>query len=278
MIRRILLTGLASSTILTIAGCRHCCRTTGPVPRPYLPQPPAGAFLGTPNRAIPPTSVPTSPFPPAPAAVMPDPTPLVPREGNFRPQPAPVVPKTGPEVLFPEPQPPGTPQSVTPIGGQTAEPPRSVPLAPRPEASAELPGRVDIKTGVSAGLRPTSQGFRTLKGEGFRTVAYLHAPGADTTVEKAMIEKEGLTFVALEASAEKLREAVDGVNALVREKAGHPIYVFAPDARGGAVWYVHMRTVDKVEDDVAKVRADRLGLRDDDRTYWLAIQQLLPPR
>ena len=283
MVRRILLSGIAAGTLLTFAGCRHCCRSNGPAPRPYLPPPPAGAFLGTPNRAIPPTSVPTSPFPAPPATVVPADIPPpnlgAPREGNFRPQPAPFLPpKAGPEVLFPDAPPPGAPPVVIPSGGQTAEPPRSIPPAPRPELNAELPGRVEIKTGVAAGLKPTSQGFRELKNLGFRTVAYLHAPGADTSLEKSMIEKEGMTFVVVETSAEKLGESLQMVNALVAEKAGHPIYFFASDARGGAVWYLHLRTVDQTADDFARVRAGQLGLSASDTAYWLAIQKLLPPR
>ena len=283
MIRRILLSVFASGTLLGLAGCRHCCRSCGPAPRPYLPPAPGGGFLNTPTRTIPPTSVPTSPFAPPPGSivpadgVMPPPNLAIPRDGNFRPPPSPFVPRTGPEILFPEPPPAGAPPAFPPAG-RSPEPPLSVRPAPRPEASAELPGFSQLKPGVAAGLRPTSQGFGDLKRDGFRTVVFLHAPGADTSKEQGMTEKEGLTFVAIESSPTNLSDALAKVNARVADVAQHPMYVFADDARGGAVWYLHFRTVDGATDDAAKVRANRLGLSATDTAFWIEIQKLLVTR
>ena len=53
-----------------------------------------------------------------------------------------------------------------------------------------------------------------------------------------MAEDKGLTFAPVEASAEKLGDAVQMVNSLVAEKAGHPIYFFANDARGGRSFWI----------------------------------------
>jgi hypothetical protein len=202
----------------------------------------------------------------------------VPREGNFRPQPAPFDSKMGPEILYPDPQPPGTPRPIFPSSSPTPEPPRVVPLTPRPTATAELPGFVPITNNVAAGMRPKMPGFKELKAASYRTVVFLHTPGADTSREKSMADKEGLTFVGVESSPEKLSDALAKVNALVADTGKHPIYFFADDARGGAVWYLYFRTVDNLPNDAAKASAFGLGLSDANTDYWLAIQTILSKR
>lgn len=296
MIRRVLLCALASGTFLGLAGCRHHCRSRcfDREPRPYLPPPPGGAFLGPSGRTIPPTSVPTtpgSPFPPpanlapidpspAPAASPPPPNLGVPGDRSFRPAPVPVPPLPkdgGPEILLPDPPPGGAARPAFPPTGQTPEPPAAQ-MPRRFEASAELPGAAELKPGVVGGQKPTTQGFAELKRKGFRTVAFLQAPGADTSSAKELAERQGLSFVAIESSPEKLADALEKVNALVADRTTHPVYVYAEEGpRSGAVWYLHFRKVDGDAPDVAKLKAGGQGLEDQTnlgKQFWTAIQQV----
>ena len=45
----------------------------------------------------------------------------------------------------------------------------------------------------------------------------------------------------------------------------------------GGLWYLHFRTADQESDEVARMKAARLGLKEDGeaREMWLAIQHLL---
>lgn len=287
MIRRIVLGTLATGALLTAAGCRHCCRSLQREPRPYLPPAPGGAFLGPSGRTtIPPTNIPTQPgtVPPPAAFVPTDPTPPVnPPPANFRPglPPAslnlPPLPKGNQELLLPDPLPGGGRSAFPPSG---SSPGASLdPAPPRPMASAELPGFTELKPGVAAGQKPTTQGFAELKAKNYRTVAFLHAPGADTSSARELAERQGLAFVPIESSPEKLAEALQKLNGLVADRAAQPLYAYADEGpRAGAVWYLHFRTVDADGSEVAKVKAGGLGL---DATsplavqFWTAIQAIM---
>ena len=64
------------------------------------------------------------------------------------------------------------------------------------------------------------------------------------------------------------------------DPAQRPLFVYDRDGRlAGALWYLHFRMVEKVDDVTARARAARLGLRDDgdseQRRIWLAIQKML---
>ena len=61
---------------------------------------------------------------------------------------------------------------------------------------------------------------------------------------------------------------------------GSPLFVY--DQTGvlaGGLWYLHFRTVDRDTDEVARLKAARLGLQSqqnaDNRAMWLAIQRYL---
>lgn len=281
MVRRIVLSAVASGVMLG-AGCRHRCCHTGdaaPGPRPFLPGGPA---------TIPPTNIPITP-PPAtlpPAAV---PGTLPPPELGPSVLPPGTSGRPAPEVLTPDPLPGGPSsrgQSRSPgiLGGpmtgprsRTVEPPvaNKVLLPPTAGPVAGLPGFTRIKEGVAAGRRPTIDGFDGLKRTGYRTAVYLHAAGADVSAVRDMAESRGLAFVAVEATPEKLTDAVDALNRRVADPDARPVYVFDDDGRrAGAVWYVHFRTVDLESPEVARIRARGIGLTDDSE-FWPVIRQLV---
>lgn len=253
---------LASVAILGSAGCRHRChrlfdredrRAFTPAPPP-----PQGGLL------LPPTTLPTTPAP------------LQPGPSGF-PPPANLAPKpSGPEVLYPDPIPSGASKPSTsgllgaPAKPQTAEPPKAA------------PGFTKVKDGLYAGGKPALDGFEALKANGFRTVVFLHGPGADPAAVRDAASTRGLNCVALETTPEALADAAKQFDRLVGDRNARPAYVFA-DApeRAGAVWYLHFRSADAVGDDVARLRAKPLGYggtSDEAKAFALAVQRALETR
>jgi protein tyrosine phosphatase (PTP) superfamily phosphohydrolase (DUF442 family) len=281
VIRRLLIVTFASGLAFA-AGCHHkcchhdaCCRD-GRVP------PGTGSPI-----LLPPAGVPTTPAPGG-GAVVPG---VGPVDVRSYPPPSfdPLRPgaRPAPEVLFPDPL-PGTGSSRgnsgrgvlgTPVGPQTAEPPVSSKVVAAP---AGLPGYVRVKEGLASGRKPTLDGFDALKQAGFRTLIYLHPAGADLSAVKDVAARRGLAFIAIETTPEKLADAVEVFNAVAADKARHPAYVFDDDGvRAGTVWYLHFRTAEAMNDDVARVRAKPLGLTDqgdEARAFAIATQRYLESR
>ena len=284
MLRRvILLSAVAPALVVGAGGCRHkCCRSDGPNPSPFLPSAPGGPFRG--SGTIPPANVPATP---------PTIGPTVPGGGSL-PPPADLSPSGGRETITPDPLPPGgsSSRSVVVPGvlgpplaprAQTAEPPRAGGVQQAGgTVPAGLPDFIQVKDGVAAGGKPELGGFDTLKERGYRGVVYLHGPAADVATVREVAEKKGFTFTAVEATPEKLADALTAFNAAVGERAAKPVYVFAyTPTRAGAVWYAHLRTVDLQSDEVAKIRARGLGLAEDGdeaKAFWVAVQQYLANR
>ena len=268
MTRAITLSVLASALLLGAVGCKHKCRSgcLDREPRPYLP--PGPSVIGGPVPAgstIPPPGVPTAP----PSGLVPGVGP----SGSNRP---------APEVLLPDPL-PGGPSSRSGSPGVLGNPvnPTAEPPIGRP-ATAGLPGFTRVKDGLAAGGKPALDGFDSLKHAGYRTVVYLHAPGADVAKAKDVVESRGMKLVAVETTPEKLAEAFEQFNRTVGDTVGRPAYVYSDEAvRAGAVWYLYFRTVEQQSPEVAKIRAGGLGLSeegDDAKAFWVAIQQYLASR
>jgi protein tyrosine phosphatase (PTP) superfamily phosphohydrolase (DUF442 family) len=139
-----------------------------------------------------------------------------------------------------------------------------------------------VKEGLATGRKPTLDGFDALKQAGFHTVIYLHPSGTDWSAAKEVAAKRGLAFIAIETTPEKLSTAIDQFNATVADTGRHPIYVFDDDGvRAGAMWYLHFRTADSLNDDAARVRARPLGLTDqgeEAKAFALATQHYLESR
>jgi protein tyrosine phosphatase (PTP) superfamily phosphohydrolase (DUF442 family) len=284
MIRRRLILATAASGLLFTASCKHKCCLNDPQnrPSPFRPQAPNSPFL------LPPANVPTAPVPVAPPVT----GPIVPGVGpgpsqNFSSPPSQSA-KPAPEVLLPDPIPGGASRSFSPsnsgqglLGGPT-QPKTEPPLAKPVDATTGLPGFVKVETSLASGRKPTLDGFESLKRAGYRTVVYLHPAGGDVSAARDVAEARGLKFLAIEATPEKLPESLTAFNTAVGDKANRPLYTFDDDGvRTGALWYLHFRTVDAMNDDAARVRARPLGLTsegDEAKAFNLAIQRYLETR
>ncbi|QDU19919.1 protein-tyrosine phosphatase family protein [Urbifossiella limnaea] len=264
MRRKLLLTAVLVAGV--VGGCRHkCCSSSVGTPRPYLPLPPSPGN-------IPPPGVPISPapggqLPPADLGAFPG--------GSAAPR------GPAPEILLPDPVPggksslssPGVLQPPARAPQVTQEPP----VAAGAEPAGGVPGFVRVNPTAASGRRPALDGFDTLKRQGFRSVVYLHAAGADVAAVRDVAEKKGLTFTAIETTPETLPAAATAFDRALLDRSAQPVYVFDDDGlRAGALWYVRFRTADQLSPEVARIRARGLGLTDESdeaRAYWVAIQQ-----
>jgi protein tyrosine phosphatase (PTP) superfamily phosphohydrolase (DUF442 family) len=275
---------------VVLAGCRH-----------HRPEPPP-AYCPPPGRGmtIPPVGIPDGPPPPAP----------VPRgtAPDFGAVPAPAPPPGGSELLLPQ-NPPGRtrseypraqyPQAIPPSRGGAvlgqpdyverprvveAEPPADepAPQSKRPatgdDRASGIPEFTQVKDGVSAGGRPELDGLDWLKARGYKTVVYIRRPGDDDTTDRRQVERRGMAFVSLLVTPDTLtKEWVDEFNRTIGDTGARPVFVYARDqAAAGAVWYLHLRTAEFLTHDEARIRAARLGLKDETSEMFQAAQKVLP--
>jgi protein tyrosine phosphatase (PTP) superfamily phosphohydrolase (DUF442 family) len=232
------------------------------------------------------------PAPPAGALVVPQATPAVPAvppgqvvQGNYS-APSVSEARTGvqePTVRL------APPELSTPgPSAQTTEPPVATPPPavserrdPAPAAPIDIPQFAMARPRVANGLQPFPDGIAWLKGQGYRTVLHVRAPGTDDTAARRQFEKYGLRFVSLEAEPRTLTKAtVDSFNRLVNDEANLPLFVYDKDASvTGGLWYLYFRLMEGTSDEKARGEAARLGFRqeqdDRHRTMWIAVQKLL---
>ncbi|MBO0697871.1 MAG: hypothetical protein J2P46_05730, partial [Zavarzinella sp.] len=167
-----------------------------------------------------------------------------------------------------------------------ADPPPDEPIPPRESrrpATADdratgIPDFNQVKDGVSAGGRPELDGLDWLQARGYKTVVYLRRPGDDDTTDRRQVERRGMTFVSLLVTPDTLtKEWVDEFNRKVGDSGARPVFVYARDpAAAGAVWYLHLRTAEFLTHDEARVRAARLGLKDESSELFQAALKVLP--
>jgi protein tyrosine phosphatase (PTP) superfamily phosphohydrolase (DUF442 family) len=267
MRRRMLL--LASVAVVSAAaGCQHCCwKKDGCCNNP--PPPPIGARIVPPG--VPTTPGPPSALPPATSGFL---------DAPMTPAPAPSG--SGPQVLYPDPYPSGMSRPGAsgtsaiigaPVKPATVEPPKAATVG------AGLTGFTKVKDGLYAGRQPAIDGYDSLKKAGFRTVIYLHGAGADVAAVKDLATTRDLHFIDIEATPETLTVASAQFDRAVSDRLTRPAYVFADEApRAGAVWYLHFRTVDVADPDVARLKAKALGLSEqgqDGTAFAVAIGKVL---
>jgi hypothetical protein len=134
---------------------------------------------------------------------------------------------------------------------------------------------------VTAGLKPSLDGFDWLKEKGYRTVLYVHKPGADDAGDRKQAVKRGLKFVSLEVSpADLSKKVVREFSRIIQDNKGHPLFVYDKDgALAGGLWYLYFRTVLDDSDEAARLKAERLGFKEegdgDHKAMWLAVQKYL---
>jgi protein tyrosine phosphatase (PTP) superfamily phosphohydrolase (DUF442 family) len=110
-------------------------------------------------------------------------------------------------------------------------------------------------------------------------VLHLRRPGEDSATDRKQVEKRGMKYVSMEVSPMLLsKELLDEFNRTVGDAGGYPLFVYDRDgALAGSLWYLHFRTVDGSNDEVARIRAGALGLREDreglHREMWDVTRQ-----
>jgi protein tyrosine phosphatase (PTP) superfamily phosphohydrolase (DUF442 family) len=271
LIRRLLICSALACLFLT--GCKH-----GRFRRDDRPvvQPPRGY-------TIPPTAIPAPagpPIAPPPSESAPPPPGnaelLLPQAppGKIRSDyPAPNGSRSGailgePDVAYPPP--------TTDIGDLSADKPTP---AAKPETTNPIADFVQVKEGVGTGRRPDLDGLDWLKTAGYKTVVFLRGQNDDDTTDRQQVEKRGFQFFSILATPETLTQRwLDEFNNQIGEVAARPIFVYSRDEGiAGATWYLHLRTAEFLTHDEARVRAGRLGLKDETTDIYRAALKLVPP-
>lgn len=285
-----LLAGLVTGMLLAASGCcnsrpRPLCQSqpvAPPSPRPVMPVYPAPAAAPpTFPQAPPPAPPPSSPIPTVPPAPPPTSGVATPQEPIARVenrwQPA----DPGVQLGAPEPystaKPRATPRLYPP--DKTAEPPVGSSATALPVGIPQFASPMD---NVAAGLRPSlDEGLDWLQARGYRTVVHIHLPGEDEAADRKQVEKRGLKYVSFEVSPQTLSKTIVAeFNRRVRDTSGQPVFFYDRDGSlAGGLWYLYFRTLEQFSDDVARIRASALGLREDrdgaHRDMWLAVQKYL---
>ncbi len=316
--------GLVAAIIATLSGCRNgpCRRplrdrlsdrlSDRNPPSLEAPIPPRVLPL----ESIPPTGVPSTPgngaFDPRDPIRRefrePEPLPPPPREVYYPPanprqdfpapdprvlgDPIPPVERTEPKLLVPVPLPGAVPDRkepslLPPPPTERKDLPPALTEKPRATPPLDLPAFATAldRGPVTTSGKPELDGYEWLKKNGYKTVVYLHEPGAnDVTSARTLAEKKGLTFVAVPVSPETLPAAFATFEELVRDAKARPLHVFATSGnRAGSLWYLVYRQVEFLSADAARVRAGKLGLGDpadsaEAKQFWLAVSKVLSNR
>ena len=303
MSRTILLMSVAG-VVLGVSGC--CCHrpatSTTVVPGQPCPAPPPGAKIIMPPGFTPPPGAGApniTPVPPGANLPPPPPTPpggasISPKyEPNWQPAearsdiakgtpaiPDPLLGGTGPKLYPPEVDQKST--SEPPLIDEKTKP-RSPPAkSPKTAFPAGIAQFSKAVPGVWNGLRPSPEdGLDWLAAREFRTVLHLRAPGDSDGADRKQVEKLGMTYLSIEVSPQTLtREKIDEFSKIVRDVARQPAFVYDQDGSiAGALWYLYFRKVDGHDDEVARIRARDLGLRENREgaslLMWLAVQRYL---
>lgn len=291
---------LSAGTVLAFVGCQSCgARRASALPPPMVEPTPPPANLPpsplTPTQVAPiPTPppaavIPQSPIPPAPVPV---PPPVSAEIRGYTPAAIPPAPKM--EVLTPA-EPPPTPRLSPPV--ITVEPP-AAPPAPVPSATQPTkPATSDDGTspfpvgipqfsvatdGVTSGLKPSVYGgLDWLRANGYKAVLHIKAPGADDSADRQVIETYRLKYVPLDVSTKTLcRATLAQFDRIIADPTNRPVFVYDQDGLlAGGLWYLHFRLTDRDNEETARLKAARLGLKSEvtpqNRDMWLAVQQLV---
>jgi hypothetical protein len=169
------------------------------------------------------------------------------------------------------------PQPQPPAAGQAQDNRAGTPPLP-----VGIPDFRIIKKGVANGLRPTHlEGLEWLKANGYRMALSIRAPGESDDADRKLFEdKHGMKYASLAIAPDALTlDVVDQFNHLVNDPANRPLFVFDKDGSlAGALWYLYFRMIDQQSDEDARANAARLGLREEHREMWIAIQKVLSGR
>lgn len=134
-----------------------------------------------------------------------------------------------------------------------------------------------VKANLANGRVPTLQGLDRLKSSGYRTVAFLHTPKADTSNLRRDVEAKGMRFVGIPVSPGQFNDSVRSFADVVNDRQLQPTFVCDEDGvRSGAMWYSYFRKNDYVNDETARLLAGPLGLNEslsgESGDFWVAIR------
>lgn len=230
---------------------RCCSPVTVPNSGTLYPQVPAGTYIPAPqngSRAPLPSTPGTSYYAPLPGA-------------NWRAAP-------GTSTLPPQPVLPADHRGAIPV---------SPAAFPADIARWQVPYE-----GVASGLYPQPGGWDWLTHQGYRTVLHIKAAGEDEASIRSEGERRGMRYIALEVSPQLLnRDLVMRFSTLLADRSLHRIFVTDKDGTlAGAIWYLHYRLTEKLDDTEAKRRAAQHGFTENDSrpevtALWLAVQNVL---
>lgn len=268
---------LVASVVMAagVAGCRHTCCKKGCT---VVGAPPPGAIIVPQPRLTPPAPV-VAPEVLQPAAPPP----------SLNAPPATTAPSGYPPIAKAD-EPAPTIRLLPPELGEsvaqasTVEPAPAAPKTPSAPATSLPVGIPDfapaIGDKVANGRKPMLDGLDWLKSNGYRGALLLRKPGESDAADRAQFESRGLSFVSLEIALAGLdRATVDHFDRLVADAGRLPLFVYDADGSlTGPLWYLHFRRIEKHDDAAARAKAERLGLKmneRDQRLGWLAIQDFL---
>jgi uncharacterized protein (TIGR01244 family) len=141
----------------------------------------------------------------------------------------------------------------------------AVPLAAQVPESVDpalVPNYVLVKPGLAAGGRPTEEGLKQIKAQGFRTVVDLRMPSEEGLAEeKAALEAQGIRYVHVPLTAASFSAAdVDAVQAVLGDASAAPVLLHCTSSnRVGGVWAVIQARAGKPIDE-AIADGKRVGL------------------
>lgn len=273
---------ISGALIAGAVGCKHTsCKKCATI----VSSPPPGATIITPQRPVPPPGA--TIITPAPSGGAPEVlTPAAPPPPNTpplnqtpsgygsiarAPDPAPTIrllpPELGESVQQAAATEPATAES------KTAAPSSSLPVGIPSFASA---------TGdkVANGRKPALEGLDWLKTNGYKSALLIRKTGESDAADQRQFETRGMSFTSLEVTLASLdRSVVEQFNQQVTNPNRQPLFVYDADGSlTGPLWYLYFRRVERLDDDAARAKAERLGLKfgeRDQRLSWLAIQDFL---
>jgi uncharacterized protein (TIGR01244 family) len=151
------------------------------------------------------------------------------------------------------------------IGGPIADelfvvdPPAAIPASVDP--AAILNYRL-VRPGLATAGTPSAEALASLKAQGFRTVIDLRLPGEGTAAEKAVVEGQGLRYVAVPISPATFSQAdAAAVARVLDDPEAGPILLHCASAnRVGGVWAVIEASRGRPPEE-AEAEGRKIGLR-----------------
>jgi protein tyrosine phosphatase (PTP) superfamily phosphohydrolase (DUF442 family) len=152
---------------------------------------------------------------------------------------------------------------------------------PSPGLPVGIPAFWQASDKIAVGLKPDPEGLDWLRANKYQSVLHLRRKGSDDSAHKEQAAKRGLKYSSLEISAATLtKDQAAEFSKLVTDAANQPLFIYDEDGSlVGAMWYVHLRTTERMPAELAKTKAERIGLREqgtaEQNALWAAIQLIL---